>query len=86
MLNSISFTDQRSALVKRRRSAERAVTQLRCPETLLPLVVQASRRQSVHAKGRANEIRQLDDTAQQEVEKVGKIQREIDLNVSSPLI
>ena len=67
MLNSISFTDQRSALVKRRRSAERAVTQL-------------------HAKGRANEIRQLDDTAQQEVEKAGKIQREIDLNVSSPLI
>ena len=56
----------------------RAVAQLRCPKTLLPSLVQASRwqefRDTAHPspqcarKGRAGEIQQLDHTAQQEVE------------------
>jgi len=51
--NSITLTNQRSVLVKRQCSADcssaelveqlRAVAQLRCPETLLPSLVQASR-------------------------------------------
>ena len=95
MLNSITLTDQRSVLVKRRcsadcSSAERSRTGLSGHAVALPRNLIAVRREgfttarvrryrspfsSVHAKGRAGEIQQLDVTAQQEVEKWMGIER-----------
>ena len=106
MLNSITLTDQRSVLVKRRCNAD--CSSAECSRTgssgravALPRNLIAVPRagfttarvrryrspfSSVHAKGRAGEIQQLDDTAQQEVEKWQGIQRVTFLNIFSPLI
>ena len=106
MLNSITFTDQCSVLVKRRCSADcsnaersRSASSGRAialPRNLIAVpragFMMARVRKyrspfsSVHAKGRAGEIQQLDDTAQQEVEKWQGIQRVTFLNIFSPLI
>jgi hypothetical protein len=89
MLNSITLTDQRSVLVKRRcsvdcSSAERSRTVSSGHAVVLPRNLIAVPRagfttarvrryrspfSTVHAKGRAGEIQQLDVTAQQEVEE-----------------